>query len=86
MIEPEDDPRAIPKRQASIEVLPRSVFIEQWKKLVGEPPATMLESRSLMLALLVESVPAKGLAPEDIFPLTWSSTQPESSADGAQAH
>lgn len=74
MIEPEDDPQTALKPHASIDSLSYNSFIEQWKRLVGEPPAAMLESRSLMLALLVESVPAKTLAPEDIFPLN-SSTQ-----------
>ncbi|MGU3329372.1 hypothetical protein ACLBXB_20775 [Methylobacterium mesophilicum] len=36
-------------------------FIAGWKALVGEPPATMLEDRSEMIRVLVESV---SIAPE----------------------
>ena len=32
-------------------------FIAAWRGLVGEPPAIMLDSRSEMIRLLVESIP-----------------------------
>jgi hypothetical protein len=32
-------------------------FVAAWKALVGEPPASMLESRSEMIRLLVASSP-----------------------------
>ncbi|AMB44236.1 MULTISPECIES: hypothetical protein [Methylobacteriaceae] len=38
--------------------LPQADFVARWRSLVGEPPAIMLESRSEMIRLLVESTKA----------------------------
>lgn len=38
-------------------LLPEAVFLKAWRALVGEPPATMLEDRSEMIRILVESSP-----------------------------
>ncbi|UYW27331.1 hypothetical protein [Methylorubrum extorquens] len=35
--------------------LPQAEFVARWRSLVGEPPAIMLESRSEMIRLLVDS-------------------------------
>ena len=35
-----------------------SEFVAAWKALMGEPPATLLESRSEMIRILVESTPS----------------------------
>jgi hypothetical protein len=35
--------------------LPEAEFVSHWCAIVGEPPAIMLESRSEMIQLLVES-------------------------------
>ncbi|WP_246687760.1 hypothetical protein [Methylorubrum extorquens] len=35
--------------------LPQADFVARWRSLVGEPPAIMLESRSEMIRLLVDS-------------------------------
>jgi hypothetical protein len=86
MIEPEDDPQELPNHQSIIENLPSKIFVEQWRRLVGEPPAVMLESRRLMLALLVESVPAKSLAPEGNPPILSASKLAEDAATGKQVH
>ena len=40
-------------------------FIVRWRNLTGETPAIMLDSRSEMIALLVESVPAAPPYPDD---------------------
>ena len=40
-------------------------FVTAWKALVGEPPALLLESRSEMIRILVDSIP---MARSD---LTW---------------
>jgi len=37
-------------------------FIAAWKAMVGEPPATMLGSRSAMIRLLVDSTSIEPLA------------------------
>lgn len=37
--------------------LPINLFIKRWRQITGEPPAILLNSRSAMIALLVESVP-----------------------------
>lgn len=37
--------------------MPQPEFIAGWKALVGEPPSTMLEDRSEMIRVLVESTP-----------------------------
>jgi hypothetical protein len=57
-----------PKLDA-LERIPLAEFIACWRLLTGEPPAVMLDDRSQMLALLVESVPAAQLTlPEPIHP------------------
>lgn len=38
--------------------LSEAEFVSHWRSIVGEPPAIMLESRSEMMQLLVESPPA----------------------------
>lgn len=38
--------------------MPQAEFVARWRSLVGEPPAIMLESRSEMIRLLVESTKA----------------------------
>jgi len=35
--------------------LPLATFVAGWRAIVGEPPAVMLENRSEMIRLLVES-------------------------------
>ena len=37
--------------------IPQAEFVAAWQALVGEPPAMMLEDRSEMIRVLVESVP-----------------------------
>ena len=37
--------------------MPKADFVAAWEALVGEPPAAMLESRSEMIRILVESTP-----------------------------
>ena len=37
--------------------MPEAEFLAAWKALVGEPPAAMLESRSEMIRVLVDSSP-----------------------------
>lgn len=46
-----------------IEQLSLEMFVERWTELVGEPPATMLESRREMLRLLIESLPVESMTP-----------------------
>jgi hypothetical protein len=45
----------VPQPEDSLTRMPRPEFIAGWKALVGEPPATMLEDRSAMIRVLVES-------------------------------
>lgn len=40
--------------------IPSAEFVAVWRSLVGEPPAMMLESRSEMIRLLVDSIPIAG--------------------------
>ena len=37
--------------------IPQAEFVAAWQALVGEPPAMMLEDRSEMIRVLVQSVP-----------------------------
>lgn len=39
----------------------QAAFVAAWQIFVGEPPAMMLDSRSAMIRLLVESTPAAQL-------------------------
>jgi hypothetical protein len=43
--------------------LPTAVFVERWRLITGEPPAILLNSRTAMLALLVECTPVAPLEP-----------------------
>lgn len=45
--------------------LPIDLFIKRWRQITGEPPAVLLNSRSAMIALLVESVPIAPIAVRD---------------------
>lgn len=38
--------------------LSQAEFVSHWRSIIGEPPAIMLESRSEMIQLLIESPPA----------------------------
>ena len=56
------DERAVPTEpvsqgEDSLAQISQSEFIAGWKALVGEPPAAMLDSRSEMIRVLVESTP-----------------------------
>jgi hypothetical protein len=48
--------------------LPTAVFVERWRLITGEPPAILLNSRTAMLALLVECTP---VAPLELPVPTW---------------
>ena len=48
-------------RASALDRMPAADFIARWRLITGEPPVVMLNSRSEMLALLVESVPAAPL-------------------------
>ena len=41
----------------TLEAMPQGEFVRGWKAIVGEPPAIMLDSRTDMVRVLVESVP-----------------------------
>ena len=43
---------------SAVAQMPPAVFVERWRFLTGEPPAIMLDSHRVMLALLVESAPS----------------------------
>ena len=47
----------VPQPDDSLTRMPQPEFIAGWKALVGEPPSTMLEDRSEMIRVLVESTP-----------------------------
>lgn len=56
------DERAMPSdpmllHEDALTHIPRAAFVAGWRALVGEPPATMLESRSEMIRILVNSIP-----------------------------
>lgn len=53
---------SVPRLEGSLNQMPRPEFIRRWKALVGELPATMLEDRSEMIRVLVESMPIVPLA------------------------
>lgn len=46
--------------------VPDTHFLESWHLITGEPPAILLDSRSEMLAVLVESVPEPSLPTPDV--------------------
>ncbi|UYW29515.1 hypothetical protein OKC48_13730 [Methylorubrum extorquens] len=52
---PYDSGHAVPDALAD---LPDAEFVSHSRNIVGEPPAIMLENRSEMIQLLVESTPA----------------------------
>lgn len=45
------------RNKNALACLPHAEFVEGWRRIVGEPPAVMLDSRSEMIKLLLESVP-----------------------------
>ena len=47
----------VPQPEDTLTQMSRSEFIAGWKALVGEPPAMMLEDRSEMIRVLLESTP-----------------------------
>lgn len=56
---PKGRPRAfmsMSSDQKSIEQMSEADFLAAWRRLVGEPPAIMLDSRAAMIRLLVTSV------------------------------
>ncbi|MET3864525.1 hypothetical protein ABIC20_001834 [Methylobacterium radiotolerans] len=55
--------------QDTLAELPAGDFVRRWRQITGEPPAILLNSRSEMIALLVESVP--------IAPLTRAGEDPK---------
>ncbi len=48
--------------------LSEAEFVSRWRSIVGEPPAIMLESRSEMIQVLVESAPAVPLQLDEQAP------------------
>jgi hypothetical protein len=50
----------------TLDHIPEAEFVAAWEALVGEPPATMLDSRSEMIRILVKSVP--------LLSKTWADT------------
>lgn len=58
--DPADDPVSTVDTLAT---MPIADFVAAWRVITGEPPAIVLSSRSAMLALLVDSVPAAPLQP-----------------------
>lgn len=47
-----------PLRPDTLAHISQADFAHAWCTIVGEPPALMLESRSEMIRLLVDSIPA----------------------------
>jgi hypothetical protein len=69
----------------ALERMPLAEFVAGWMTLTGEPPATILDSRSAMLALLVECVPAAPLTPAGAIRRSDGSpcsTRPDAHASG----
>ncbi|GLS71736.1 hypothetical protein [Methylobacterium tardum] len=64
----ERDPlvRSTSRPHGKLDGLPQPEFVAAWKALVGEPPAAMLDSRSDMIRLLVESIPIVGTMSEEV--------------------
>lgn len=56
-----------PSRVDKLSHLPQAEFVAAWVALVGEPPATMLESRSAMIRLLVDSAPIAPIEGQGVF-------------------
>lgn len=56
----------VPQPEDTLTQMPQPEFIAGWKALVGEPPATMLEDRSEMIRVLVESTPIAPLEGVDV--------------------
>lgn len=50
-------------RTADLDALSDEQFISGWRRIVGEPPAILLEDRREMIAHLVRSIPAAEDAP-----------------------
>lgn len=56
----------VPEPEDTLTQMSRSEFVAGWKALVGEPPATILEDRSEMIRVLVESAPVAPLDEVDV--------------------
>lgn len=52
----------IPKTD-TLAAMPIEAFIAGWRGITGEPPAIMLSSRAVMIALLIQSMPIAPLEP-----------------------
>lgn len=57
---------SVPEPHDRLTQMSRSEFVAGWKALVGEPPATMLEDRSEMIRVLLESAPIAPLDGVDV--------------------
>lgn len=55
--------QCLPDSSEAAADLPDPYFLEGWHLITGEPPAILLDSRTEMLALLVESTPEAPLEP-----------------------
>ncbi|MCJ2092086.1 MULTISPECIES: hypothetical protein [unclassified Methylobacterium] len=55
-----------PEPEDTLTQMSHPEFIAGWKALVGEPPAAMLEDRSEMIRVLVESTPIAPLDEVDV--------------------
>ncbi len=67
MIDAPDGPPQNPLIRPALDDLTSEEFSKRWTGLVGEPPSAMLDDRSRMLAILVESVPVEGLMLRDLL-------------------
>ena len=54
-------------RPDAIDTMEEGEFVKGWKAIVGEPPAIMLDSRTDMVKVLVQSVPVATPDPADIL-------------------
>lgn len=67
-------------RSLALARMPLLDFIARWRWIVGEPPAAMLQDRSAMIALLVEST--------DIVPLPvadWTERSDRRASEGSRS-
>lgn len=60
MIDKRAPAQPTPQQEGRLDRMPEADFVAAWKCLVGERPATMLDSRSEMIHILVESTPVAG--------------------------
>ena len=60
------DPRSLKVRLRSSDfgLISQAAFVKGWTKMVGEPPAALLDDRSAMIDMLVETA--------EIAPLPWA--------------